>query len=81
MTTSTDVAPEPIDCRTAVQRLWDYLDRELDAGDAFVLVGAQSRFQGLEVAGQVVAQVVLEGELFGQAGAGDAGLGGAETGQ
>lgn len=31
MTTSTDVAPEPIDCRTAVQRLWDYLDRELDA--------------------------------------------------
>ncbi len=30
MTTSTDVAPEPIDCRTAVQRLWDYLDHELD---------------------------------------------------
>lgn len=30
MTTSTDVAPEPIDCRTAVQRLWDYLDQELD---------------------------------------------------
>ncbi len=22
---------EPIDCRTAVQRLWDYLDDELDA--------------------------------------------------
>lgn len=31
MTTFTDVAPEPIDCRTAVQRLWDYLDHELDA--------------------------------------------------
>lgn len=24
----------PIDCRTAVERLWTYLDRELDAGAA-----------------------------------------------
>lgn len=36
MTTTTTVvdaraAGEPIDCLTAVQRLWDYLDEELDA--------------------------------------------------
>lgn len=31
MTTITEFAREPIDCRTAVQRLWDYLDQELDA--------------------------------------------------
>ena len=31
MTTITEFEREPIDCRTAVQRLWDYLDHELDA--------------------------------------------------
>lgn len=31
MTTITELTCEPIDCRTAVQRLWDYLDHELDA--------------------------------------------------
>ena len=30
MTTTTGVEREPIDCRTAVQRLWDFLDEELD---------------------------------------------------
>ena len=31
MTMTTDVSPAPIDCGTAVRRLWDYLDDELDA--------------------------------------------------
>ncbi len=31
MTTTTELEREPIDCRTAVQQLWDYLDHELDA--------------------------------------------------
>lgn len=31
MTMTTEFSPEPIDCRTAVRRLWDYLDHELDA--------------------------------------------------
>ncbi len=31
MNTMTRAESEPIDCRTAVQRLWDYLDGELDA--------------------------------------------------
>ena len=31
MTLSTELEREPIDCRTAVQQLWDYLDRELDS--------------------------------------------------
>ena len=26
--------PSPIDCETAVRRLWDYVDGELDAGRA-----------------------------------------------
>jgi anti-sigma factor (TIGR02949 family) len=30
MTISTELEREPIDCRTAVQQLWDYLDHELD---------------------------------------------------
>lgn len=31
MTTTSERQREPIDCRTAVQQLWDYLDQELDA--------------------------------------------------
>jgi len=31
MSFTTLAQSEPIDCRTAVQRLWDYLDEELDA--------------------------------------------------
>jgi anti-sigma factor (TIGR02949 family) len=31
MTTTTELTRDPIDCRTAVQQLWDYLDHELDA--------------------------------------------------
>jgi anti-sigma factor (TIGR02949 family) len=31
MTITTELEREPIDCRTAVQQLWDYLDHELDA--------------------------------------------------